>query len=142
MTWAELAAAAEAVVAAIPAAPHELPIAGIGWATVDEERARGELDGLLAADQAAPALASWVALERDGDLGARRWIRAAPAGALGVPALVLLEPDTEGRLAASLARFGEGVAAVYLGAAPPGRSHLVSAAGRWGPYAIVVDHSR
>jgi hypothetical protein len=39
---------------------------------------------------------------------------------------VLLEPDTEGRLAATLARFGEGVGAVYVtprpdhGAGPDG----------------------
>jgi len=34
------------------------------------------------------------------------------------PLLVVLEPDTEGRLAASLARHGEGVAAIYVTTRP------------------------
>jgi hypothetical protein len=32
------------------------------------------------------------------------------------PLLLILEPDTEGRLAASLARHGEGIAAIYVAA--------------------------
>jgi hypothetical protein len=138
MTWADLVAGAEAVRAAIDDVPAD-PIGAIGWATVDEERARAELDGLLAGDAGAPAFSPWLALERDADLGARRWIRAPFPPEANAPALVVLEPDTEGRLAASLVRFGEGIAVLYLGAAPPARGRLLGGAPRWGPHAIVAE---
>jgi hypothetical protein len=50
-------------------------------------------------------------LGNDGILGARVAVG-------GDPQLVLLEPMTEGRLAAALARHGEGPAALYLGVEP------------------------
>lgn len=148
MTWAELVtAAAEARMAA--EGPREAgappggrrPIAGIGWATVDQERARAELDGLLAADPAAPRLAPWVPLDRDPSLGASVWLRASldPARAqAAIPALVVLEPDTEGPLAASLVRFGEGVAVIYLGEGLPRPGHLLRGGPAWGPHIVVV----
>ena len=74
------------------------------------------------------------------------------------PAIVLLEPDTEGRLAATLARFGEGVGAIYVAPRagdPPGRvdpvrvgrpspgplgsGRTVLARPAWGPHVIVLD---
>jgi hypothetical protein len=81
----------------------------------------------------------------------------------------VLEPDTEGRLAAALARSGEGVAAIYLapkprdtaaagGASPTerpqridptrlghpapgplGSGRLLLARPTWGPHVIVLD---
>ena len=74
------------------------------------------------------------------------------AGRDGVE-VVLLEPDTEGLLAASLARFGEGFAIAWfasdppaamgrrgaVGATPLGRGRLVAGGARWGPHAIVLE---
>jgi len=68
----------------------------LGWATVDADRVAARWPG-----------SRWTAAPRDSLLGAR--------ARLGGPgAIVLLEPDTEGRLAAALARHGEGPAALYL----------------------------
>jgi len=72
----------------------------IGWATVDVDRAERELGQALGVSlDARPA-------PRARRLGATTRI-AHPFGPS--PALVLLEPDTEGLLAALLARHGEGV---------------------------------
>lgn len=82
----------------------------VGWATVELDRAAAELapDLGIAAGAFEPAA-------DDAALGA--CCRLAPA-AVAVPdgriAVVLLEPSTEGRLAARLARHGEGPAAVWL----------------------------
>jgi len=125
----------------------------IGWATVELERAERELAGTLAIGSRG-AFRSGLA---DGILGAAcRMVRPDPGG----PWLVLLEPTTEGRLAATLARSGEGVAAVYVARAPgdegasavePGLPGLPSpasgpfgvsrllAGGRHGPYLILVE---
>ena len=120
---------------------------GIGWATIDAERA--------AADLGAHRI---EALGRDDALGAR----AIRIGAFatdenpeedrswldGGPALVLLEPDTEGRIAATLAQFGEGPAALYLvGPATPGRraqgpfagQRLIEGGPVEGPHLLLVD---
>ncbi len=72
----------------------------VGVATVDLGRA--------AAAFPPPA----AALPDDTLLGAR-------ATSTGEPRIVLLEPTTEGRLAATLARHGEGPAALYLAVSPP-----------------------
>lgn len=106
-----------------------LLLTGIGWATVERERAERELD---------PA-ADWVELERDPALGARRWLRAAAGGERDDPVLVILEPDTEGRLAASLARFGEAVAVVYLGDDAVTRGRLLRGGPAWGPHVVVFE---
>jgi hypothetical protein len=138
MTWRVLVDAAHAIRSGIAdPVTAALPIAAIGWATVERERAQGELDALLAADPNAPRLAPWRGLERDAALGAGAWVRAASEGQ-GDPALVVLEPDTEGLLAAFLARFGEGVGAVYFGdgALPAGR--VVRSRPRWGPHVVVL----
>ena len=89
------------------AAPRPLRLAGLGWATVELDRAADELGMWLgeAPDPGAPDAA-------DPLLGARARVR--DAGGLPGDAVLLLEPSTEGRLAASLARDGEGPAALYL----------------------------
>ena len=79
----------------------------VGWATVDLERAVSELtrDLALPADSFTEAVDSVT-------LGARG--RVAPAAIDGETAVVILEPSTEGRLAAFLARHGEGPAAIWF----------------------------
>jgi hypothetical protein len=76
--------------------------AALGWATVDHERAVGEFT-TVTRFAAAPATAILGA----SCLVARELL---PDGV----ALALLEPDTEGRLAAALARHGEGPAVLWL----------------------------
>jgi len=76
-------------------------IVALGWATVDADRASATAP-LDRADAFAP-------LPDDRHLGAR--VRGSMARE---PATLLLEPSTEGRLAATLARLGEGPAALYL----------------------------
>ena len=82
----------------------------VGWATVELDRAVAE----LAAATGAPA-DRFAAADDDQLLGARCLV------ARGVLAdgrsLIVLEPATEGRLAATLARHGEGPAAVWHAAA-------------------------
>jgi hypothetical protein len=144
MSWAELVDAAAAIQRAAVAAAAEnasevaselapARIVGVGWATVEAERAFAELDGRLGS-------ALWSPVDRDALLGASAWRRMpSPDGSTD---LFVLEPDTEGRLAASLARFGEGVAAVYVqgaaaGAGPVSAPRIVPVNPRWGPYVIV-----
>jgi hypothetical protein len=81
----------------------------VGWATVELDRAARELaaDLGLTPDAFSAARDSLV-------LGARCRVAAdATAGGL---ALAILEPATEGRLAAFLARYGEGPAAIWFAA--------------------------
>ena len=103
-------------------APSTARFLALGWATVDLERAAATWRGVR-----------WMPAPRDSLEGARTLVRqgeapadvssveatsadAASAGAAADHAVtvVLLEPDTEGRLAASLARHGEGPAALYV----------------------------
>ncbi len=107
-------------------------LAGIGWATVELDRAARELGTELGLHSGA-----WVPAARDALLGARSWSALAPFG--GGPAIVLLEPDTEGRLAATLVRFAEGVAAVYLRDRMAGGSATVAAS--TGPRVSAVPSS-
>ena len=120
-----------------------------GWATVELDRAEEEVAALLghatgvAVTEAAPDLV----------LGARcRILRSADTE------IVLLEPSTEGRLAAGLARHGEGSLVAYLladaaaperarrsgfqlsneGAGPFGRERLVRSVPRWGPFLVLA----
>jgi GNAT superfamily N-acetyltransferase len=78
-------------------APAGARLLALGWATVDADRAA-----------AGWADARWTTAARDTLLGARALLG-------GPDAIVLLEPDTEGRLAAALARHGEGPATLYVG---------------------------
>jgi hypothetical protein len=142
----ELTAAAESVrIAAAVRDPwlSELRVVGIGWATVELDRAERELAGV----------GPFVTAPRDAALGASA--RRSPISKGGPPAIVLLEPDTEGLLAAALARFGEGVLAVYLGPldradvddtprlgpprpGPLGPARLVIGRPAWGPHVLVL----
>jgi GNAT superfamily N-acetyltransferase len=110
----------DAIERARASAPAGTTVAGIGWSTVDLERAERELG--FAFEDGAP----------DAILGARSRIAA---GALAVP-LVLLEPATEGRLAASLARLGEGPVVTWLAgpvpAAGPSGPSVLPALGPFG----------
>jgi hypothetical protein len=127
-----------------------------GWATVDIDRAERDLArsfGRLSAVR-------WRNLADDTLLGAR--CRLMVSGAASVE-IVLLEPVTEGRIAASLARFGEGVVAVYVvpsaarfravlrdlrgaglvpsgeGHGPFGRQHLITGGPPWGAHLCVAQ---
>jgi hypothetical protein len=78
-----------------------------------------------------------------------RLLGAATSIAIDVP-VVFLEPTTEGRLAASLARFGPSAVALYVGTGGPlpaspgaatdgpfGRCGLLGGTPIWGPHLIV-----
>jgi hypothetical protein len=83
-------------------------IVGIGWATVDLERAAADLE-LAGADIASPG-----AMFEPGvgdDLLAAASLVGRP---VGQPVVILLEPISEDRLAAGLARRGEGPLALYV----------------------------
>ena len=136
--------ALERILDALAAAPGR-PLA-LGWATVELERAASELGVLLGIRTAAflPASDSTV-------LGAR--CRVA-YGVLpdGLP-LAILEPRTEGRLAGSLARRGEGPAATWTRPSDPtpgrrqgpahpepfGPERLSADSPAHGPYALLID---
>ena len=134
---------------------------GVGWATVDVDRVAAQFSASLGL----PASA-WLPAQRDALLGASTLL--GPAIGPDGPRLILLEPDTEGRAAASLARLGEGVAVVYVAGSgsktsswhveegatrvgstgpavgarapgPLGLARLVLGGPAWGPHVIVVD---
>ena len=117
------------------------PIA-IGWATVELDRAAGELAEALGleAELFEPA-------PRSVALGCA--CRVATGILVDGGSLVLLEPDAEGRLAATLARLGEGPWVVWLRAGEPmtaiGRLRTVGVAssverdGPFGPERLIVD---
>ena len=138
-----------------PAEPPPFDLAGVGWATVELDRAESELEAWLAGDAADPA--DDVA---DPILGARARLRVAD----GLPGeqIVLLEPTTEGRIAGSLVRDGEGPCALYVHpaggldawlelarergvgtsaveAGPFGRAVLVAGSPVAGPHLLIVD---
>ena len=89
-----------------PAADDPLQLHALGWATVELDRAVAELDPWIG--EAAPGPRE----RQDPHLGARVVLRRG-AGLPGVWT-ALLEPSTEGAVAASLARDGEGPCALYL----------------------------
>ena len=121
-----------------------------GWATVELDRAEGEVG------EALRDLGPWTAESRPVEplLGARCRLMRFP----GDRDLLLLEPSTEGRLAASLARHGEGSLAIWLhvdpGAVdraradgfvlsrqahgPLGAERLVVGGPAWGPHLLLV----
>jgi hypothetical protein len=118
---------------------------GRGWATVDVDRAAAEMRHLL------PHGVAFEAADRSDALGARchraRVGASAGAGDAGVATgdepvadwIVLLEPDTEGRLAAFLARNGEGWAATWSHAADPAAT---GRPGPLGPELLAPGHTR
>jgi hypothetical protein len=123
-----------------------------GWATVELDRAEREVvlaQGWRPGEPAADDLT----------VGASTRIAHSPPGS---EAIVLLEPSTEGLLAASLARHGEGFLVDYLlvasldraaetarrggialspvSSGPFGRERLVTGGPRWGPHLILAEH--
>ncbi len=114
--------------------PAGARLVGVGWATVDLERT---LAGLRD-----PASADADDIVDEPALGARARVVHG-----GGTALVILEPSTEGRLAAALARRGEGIACLYLEGDTPsaGRRTALGRPGRllphdrpWGPFVILL----
>lgn len=107
-------------------------LVAVGWATVDLERTLDDL-----------GLEGVGASVDEPLLGAR-----ASRIDLGGTAVLVLEPTTEGRLAAALARRGEGICALYLAGGrpePTARPTGLGVAGRllphdqpWGPFVIEV----
>jgi hypothetical protein len=93
--------------AGAPGAPHRMRLTAVGWATVDTDRAEADLDTWLD-----PPPEDGPDAGDDLHLGAR--VRLRGAGSLPGDWLAFLEPTTEGRAAASLARHGEGPCALYL----------------------------
>jgi len=90
----------------LPGPGDRLRLAGVAWSTVELDRAERDLGMWLdSRETAGPSVA-------DPLLGARTRVRSAPD--LPGGRLVFAEPSTEGRLAASLARDGEGPCALYL----------------------------
>ncbi len=123
----------------------EAEVAAVGWATVDLDRAEAELGAAFAT--------TFEAAPRDALLGAtvRRSARTEPT-------VLLLEPDTEGRLSGALARYGEGPVALYLrlaagatipappagfvtraGSGPLGPARVVLSGSPWGPFLLFVE---
>lgn len=99
-----------------PTRPQLGPVAvrpvAVGWATVDVAR--------TAADLAAAGGGTVRPAAPDGLLGATVAVVLPAAHGtnptpVSGPALVLLEPATEGRLAEALARWDEGASVLYLG---------------------------
>jgi hypothetical protein len=101
-----------------------LPLIAVGWATVDLERAAAELAEHGPFEPAAD----------EAILGARC--------VLGRPAavrLAILEPNTEGRLAATLARHDEGPASLWVAGSPPhGLRFSTPAVGPFGQELLVL----
>ena len=107
-----------------------------GWATVEIERAALEL-----AERLRPG-AAFEPVARSAVLGAR-CVRGLAFE--GVEWIVLLEPDTEGRLAGYLARHGEGWAATWLAADDGVNGSAVqdgTSPGPFGPEWLEVDEPR
>jgi len=144
-----------------PDAHEPVRLAGTGWATVELERAEDELGMWLGDGAGEPGGVPPDAA--DPHLGA--FARVRPAGGLPGDSFVLLEPNTEGRLAASLARDSEGPCALYLRpavgltawaaaarergvrlsprrAGPLGTEVLLVDGPRAGPYLLLVDAPR
>lgn len=102
-----------------------------GWATVELDRAEAE----VAADLGALGVPRVEEVSDEDVLGARCRLLTFATGR----GVLLLEPSTEGRLAAALARHGEGYLALYVfvdGGAPERarRAGLVLTAERGGPF--------
>lgn len=98
-------------------------VLAIGWATVDSQRFVAGL-GPAAVEQLPddPHLGAFVV--RDG---------------LARPATLIVEPSTEGRLSATLARSGEGPVAIYLGLGGTELDALAAAARQGGVHVSTVQ---
>ncbi len=141
MTGTEL----ERILGALGAAPGPHPTIALGWATVELDRAAAELAAELGlvAGAFVPAADSIV-------LGAR--CRVADGVLPGGMPLAILEPLTEGRLAAALARHGEGPSVTWarssdtpsprstsLQPGPFGRERLQPGGPPQGPFLLLIE---
>ena len=88
-----------------------LPVIALGWATVDTERGAAELSDYGPFEPAAG----------EAILGARTVVGPPGPGNLRV---AIVEPNTEGWLAATLARHDEGPAVLWVAGAPQGDVRL------------------
>ena len=145
-----------------PDARRPLRLAGTGWATVELDRAEEEL-GMWLGDATEGPGGGTRPDAVEPHLGA--FARVRRAGGIPGDAFVLLEPSTEGRVAASLVRDNEGPCALYLGAAdgltawaaaarargvrlgvrrsgPLGSQVLLAGGPVAGPHLLVVDAAR
>jgi hypothetical protein len=95
--------------AARPAGSVDAHPVAVGWATVESERAEAELALAFGA-----ALGPFEDAPDDLLLGAR--CRKAVGGPADI--VIVIEPATEGRLAESLARLGEGPIVVWFALGP------------------------
>lgn len=117
--------------------PPVAKLVAVGLATVDLDRLVDRLGG------------EWLPVVRDPLLGATTRRLAAELESEGRPAVLILEPDTEGPLAAALARFGEGLAAIYVRPGRPagGRFEATGPFGparlapgpAWGPHVLALE---
>ena len=117
------------------------PVA-IGWATVELDRAAAELGVQLGVD-------SDAFIDADATVALGGACRVARGVLPGDASLVLLEPITEGFLAATLARHGEGPAAIWVAVtdlrsavaalAVAGARTTVERGGPFGPERLVLD---
>jgi len=122
-----------------------IDVAAVGWATVDLDRAAANFGDRLGGQEGS----SFIRAPADRLLGA-----SVRRSAGRRPDLLLLQPDTEGRLAGALARYGEGPVALYLrvpnldriangpttrqGAGPLGPARLVLDGPPAGPFVLLV----
>ena len=98
----------------------------LGWATVDRERSAVELAAYGPFEPAADEVI----------LGARCLVGQPATGGIR---LAIVEPNTEGRLAATLARHDEGPAVLWVTGAPPPDIHLsTKALGPFGAERLVL----
>jgi len=117
--------------AASGTAPAPAPVA-VGWATVELDRAAGELQ---------PLLAPGATFETAPDcplLGARCRVGRAGGRDARAPLIVLLEPITEGRLAATLARHGESWCATWESDAKDSARASAERSGPLGPERLIL----
>jgi hypothetical protein len=134
--------AGESLRAALVALAAEAPPAlgsrlyALGWATVELDRAERELTADLGL-----GVAAFIEAPDSGVLGAR--CRVSLGAFPGGVALVILEPATEGRLSAALARYGEAPLAVWfvLHADTAGVGPSSTVRGPFGPERIAPDGS-
>ncbi|MFL5779348.1 MAG: hypothetical protein ACJ761_10445 [Chloroflexota bacterium] len=126
----------------------EVRVVGLGWATVELDRAARWLASEL------PGSGPFEPGSGDELLAAS--CRIGPSGLGAAPWLVLLEPDKEGRLAALLARRGEGPIAAWIvpengfesagrmsagGDGPFGPQRLILGGAAGDPQVLVVERS-
>ena len=123
--------------AAAAASPGRTPdgatrVLAVGWATVELERAVSELAAELDMDAATFAEAPPSAA-----LGARCWIAGSLDRSVGDVMLAVLEPSTEGRIAAALARWDEGPVVAWYATTDRAVVPEAAPAGPFGPERMV-----